>query len=552
MIALSSAATGCLPLYSRECSSREDCFKGEVCDPETDRCVSRGNLPGMDTGAETDGGADPEMDADAESADARSCEEPLGGGACRCRYRPSDGDGGEAGGSGGEPAGADAGLDGGDGASDVGVADSGDANVCRFAERPPGGECGEPDDYEAEETSCDGLDNDCDGRIDEAIFEADALAAGDAHTCACIDDKVACWGETEAFRVDAPADVWARPRVVPDLACDSGTERPLIAAGADHTCALGVDGVVDCVGDDGYHGPMRGRDPVDLPDNAGPVRDLAAGEAFTCAATADTSDGAESRVYCWGGNSNESLMAFCGGDPCGPTAVGDPNTSFEEVTDVAVGAGHACLLGGNGDLRCWGANDQGQLGTGAESDGSASEPTRVEFENTDASPTAVTAGDSHTCAIGQNSGETTAWCWGSNENGQLGLEDGSNGTYHTPQKIEGAPDFAQLEAGGAHTCGFNDETVGCWGKNTHGQTGTGEEDDSVESPDSLPEPFLDATPPPSDLSLGARHTCLVSSDGGAVHCWGSDAVGQLGNGDWSDSAVDSPARPAAEVACEAE
>jgi hypothetical protein len=45
------------------------------------------------------------------------------------------------------------------------------------------------------------------------------------------------------------------------------------------------------------------------------------------------------------------------------------------VTAVAPGDLHACAIIGNGDLRCWGANGNGQLGTGQRSLSGSDTPT---------------------------------------------------------------------------------------------------------------------------------------------------------------------------------
>ncbi len=54
------------------------------------------------------------------------------------------------------------------------------------------------------------------------------------------------------------------------------------------------------------------------------------------------------------------------------------------------------------------------------------------------------------------------------------------------------------------------------------------------------EPEADlATPPPITLALGRDHTCALV-DGG-LRCWGSNSFGQLGTGDNNDRPVPAPA-----------
>ena len=79
----------------------------------------------------------------------------------------------------------------------------------------------------------------------------------------------------------------------------------------------------------------------------------------------------------------------------------------------------------------------------------------------------MTSGGYHTCGLTTND---RAYCWGSNQYGQLGLGDTEDRL--APSLIVGSRRFGQVAAGSAHTCGA---TIGgvayCWGNNLHGQLG---------------------------------------------------------------------------------
>src|SRR3989449_184920 len=89
---------------------------------------------------------------------------------------------------------------------------------------------------------------------------------------------------------------------------------------------------------------------------------------------------------------------------------------------VAVSGGyeHTCALLGDGTVRCWGRNAEGQLGDGTRT--GSSTPVRVVGIT---GAVAVTGGWwHHTCALLRDG---TAQCWGQNDFGQLG-----NGTTTSP------------------------------------------------------------------------------------------------------------------------
>jgi Regulator of chromosome condensation (RCC1) repeat len=85
------------------------------------------------------------------------------------------------------------------------------------------------------------------------------------------------------------------------------------------------------------------------------------------------------------------------------------------------GEGHTCALSGS-ELRCWGSNGYGQLGTG-DKVSSATPKLVMGLSVVDAD-----AGRSHTCAVLANGSAT---CWGDNQFGQLG--DGS--TFDSPNPV---------------------------------------------------------------------------------------------------------------------
>lgn len=174
---------------------------------------------------------------------------------------------------------------------------------------------------------------------------------------------------------------------------------------------------------------------------------------------------------------------------------------------VAAGGAHTCALTPLGELFCWGDDGEQQLGGSAATDASADAPAQLTFAMQDA--VALTAGDRHSCAIGE---DDAVYCWGRNAEGQV---DGvASGPVATATRVPGLAGRASaVAAGGAHSCALVDAVVYCWGSASHGQTGR-EVGDLVLQPGAV-----QGTDGTVELAAGMRHTCARLRSG-RVLCWG--------------------------------
>lgn len=189
-------------------------------------------------------------------------------------------------------------------------------------------------------------------------------------------------------------------------------------------------------------------------------------------------------------------------------AVFDPHDPAAGFVDVSLGIGHTCALRGDGVLFCWGDNTFGQLGV----EGAAgAEPVRV--GEADDRFLQVDAGHFHTCALRWTDRGGEPWCWGLNAHGQLG--DDSQLDRATPVRVRTGELFAEVRAGGAHTCGITaGRDLMCWGRNREGQLGNG-----GLLPADRPQ-RLAGLAVWEHVDAGAAHTCAVDRHG-AGFCWGS-------------------------------
>lgn len=124
-------------------------------------------------------------------------------------------------------------------------------------------------------------------------------------------------------------------------------------------------------------------------------------------------------------------------------------------------------------------------------------------------------GRSHACSIE----EGALYCWGSDEDGQLG----GLGQGHQPRRIEGGSGsaFVNIASRGRHTCALDvDGAVWCVGNNPLGQLGVGDYEVRV----GLVQALL---PPARSISCGNEGCCSLV--GTSLYCWGLNREGAFGD-----------------------
>jgi serine/threonine protein kinase/alpha-tubulin suppressor-like RCC1 family protein len=287
--------------------------------------------------------------------------------------------------------------------------------------------------------------------------------------------------------------------------------RAAVVAGADQSAPVGsalADAVVVEVADENGE-PMSGI----------PVRiDVSEGGGSVTPATAVT-DGAGRVDLQWvlGPSSPDNVLRIVveglEDRPLTVSARGLPPTLRIRRATVAGGT-HTCAVTGDGTAYCWGGNDNGQLGDGNTTRRSAPGPVDGPL-----SLAVISAGVTHTCGVAPDG---TAHCWGSNESGQLG--DGTASGHAEPRPVAGGMRFTSVAAGVSHTCAL---TAGgqafCWGGNVNGQLG-----DGTRAGRSTPGQVA-GSQRFSAIAVGWTHTCGLTRSG-AAYCWGRNAHGQLGDG----------------------
>lgn len=337
----------------------------------------------------------------------------------------------------------------------------------------------------------------------DANRKAMSLALGDAFSCALLDDgNVKCWGagiglwfakNSNDHRGDAPGEMGDALPVFPvkaglrisDLSAAFGNacitfsdgtytcwgkrdldrtkqvkldgKAQLVRAADLHSCALMTDGRVKCWG--GVCIGTNRQLPLDAPQviRFAPkqkVKQLALGSNHTCALLADGG------VTCWGSGERGQLGRVptpndCKGEPgdpwVGPSLCANqpphiPLVLGDKAIAVAVGpvGNFSCALLENGSVRCWGNNDNGQLGIGQVSQTRYNDLEALPNPNTTVPSQPVNLGVGRKAkAIAVQSGGVCALltdgcvkCWGLNNVGQLGYGDTVNRSAPPDQCVD--------------------------------------------------------------------------------------------------------------------
>ncbi|MFK7985210.1 MAG: RCC1 domain-containing protein [Sandaracinaceae bacterium] len=382
---------------------------------------------------------------------------------------------------------------------------------------PEGGECqtcGEGGLVSADNGTACGCGACLDGACETA--EVEIVSTRENHTCSRTDRRVFCWGDNQRGQcgVEEPALVLA-PREVEVEGPSTGT------AGRSHTCWMNfVDGgSLFCWGLNlsaelglGSLVPRQSLAPLEVELGGVGFNALAAGNDHTCALADDGG------IWCWGGND----AGQAGGGSATELLVPTPLPAGGSWLRVAAGGGSTCAIRADGTLWCWGRNTDGQLGTG---DFVARQPDPVQtgcIEETCFDDwTEVSVGAFHVCAV-RAGGEL--YCWGGADSGQLGAA--LTGPQRTPHRVAGEG-WRKVTAGTRHTCALRDGASGqelyCWGDNDEGQLGVG---DTMRRTEPARVPTLGRLEW-TDVVAGEGHTCAIRENR-SLFCWGSNASGQLG------------------------
>lgn len=230
------------------------------------------------------------------------------------------------------------------------------------------------------------------------------VVSGFSFTCARTADDVYCWGRNQRGQLGDPDDMGR--------------------ASVHESCVVDSTEMWDCASTPVVVG---GDTPL------GTVSDIDLGSQHVCAVQGS----GPGQVVCWGENRGRQAGQADADSVPAPSAV----AGLDDAVMVATGSNHSCALRSDGTVACWGLNRDGQLGDGMASHGTSC---MLDSENVDCSATPVevatiddatfiAARASFTCVT--RGGDGSVWCWGNNNNKQLG--DGTRDNRFGPVMVMG-------------------------------------------------------------------------------------------------------------------
>jgi alpha-tubulin suppressor-like RCC1 family protein len=359
-----------------------------------------------------------------------------------------------------------------------------------------------------------------------------SVSSGSYGTCVVASGAVYCWGQGQTLG-NGTSIGSSIPVAVDASGVLAGKVVTSVSVGSNFACAL-ASGAVFCWGT-GSSGQLgNSASSTSLVPVAVTTSGVLSGKTVTSISAGDAHVCAiaSGQAFCWGFNGQGQLGNATNVASSAPVAVDTSGVlAGRTVSSISSGGYFTCAIAGNSAV-CWGAGNSGQLGIGIQANSNVPMSVLSTGVLQDKLFTQIDSGQNHVCAIASGA----AFCWGYNESGQLG--NNSRNQSNTPVAVTATGFLAGkvvtvIGAGGSHSCAIASGAAFCWGSNNIGELGDGTRASSFV-PVAV-DPTLVKAGSTYEISTGQAHSCALTA--GAAHCWGFNDGGRLGNSTYSNSNV---------------
>lgn len=295
-----------------------------------------------------------------------------------------------------------------------------------------------------------------------------------------------------------------------------GTAWKQVSGGYGHSASIKFDGTLWVWGDNAY-GQLAKNNVTSYSSPVQTISNVTGWTQVSCGGTHTASIKDDGTLWVWGNNQFGQL---------GTNTVAAYSSPVQTVTagstwsSVSCGYNHTAAIKTDGTLWLWGLNTNGALGDNTIIHRSSPVQTAAGGTNW----FQVSCGYNITGAIKEDG---TLWMWGSNNNGELGIN--STVSQSSPvQTVMGGNNWKQVTCGADHVLALDcNENIWAFGKNTSGQLGN-------STTTSYSSPVQISTDSSwSKVFAGGNHSIAIKKDR-SLWVWGENGDGQLGTGTVGD------------------
>ncbi|WP_413586783.1 hypothetical protein [Bdellovibrio sp. HCB274] len=352
-----------------------------------------------------------------------------------------------------------------------------------------------------------------------------SVAVGNRHACGITtSNKLRCWGRNISYQLGDGTNVSKAA-----VSIDATEDYKFITAGAFNTCGITSNDVLKCWGESTDYAGGTGtliQTPT-IVDAGVAYKAASIGTSHACGITT------AGTMKCWGANVSSQLGDGTTTTSMTPVVV-DSSPAYTKVSvsqtlNTIKNNDFTCALTVAGTVKCWGYNNNQQLG-----DGSYTLRSTPVLSDNGALYTSIEVSGHRSCGI---TSDGALKCWGAMETNANFYHLGMQGQYYLSRftKVQPEFNFTQISGlnglgseNGSRMCGIASNKLYCWGSNDTMNSHSG---DRTSTANRRTAPILiDANTNYASITDGHRQdTCAITTDG-YIKCWGYNRYGEFGTG----------------------